>query len=190
MSNIHLLTGVPSFARWPLSVHFFAKEAHKSWETWLKSAEQPDRPGLTILTDFVDDDPTCGDLTRGIHALPVDYQPIKPYVEKAQNIVTFERQGDCTHCKTAMEPEQGLYAICPNEGCEAMGHLTCWSEHALLSEGAAKEELIPKACTCPSCGGPVHWGDMMKELTLRTRGQDAVAKLIKKKRNEAKVVAA
>lgn len=37
VSNLHLLTGVPSFARWLLNVHFFAREAHAAWESWIDS---------------------------------------------------------------------------------------------------------------------------------------------------------
>jgi structure-specific endonuclease subunit SLX1 len=44
------------------------------------------------------------------------------------------------------------------------------------------DSILPIAGTCPKCHGPVKWGDMMTELTLRLRGAKEVDKLLKKKR--------
>lgn len=202
MSNLHLLTGVPSFARWPLNLHFFRQEAFKSWEAWIKSSNAPARPGLDIRTDFGTPaestepvEPTgpaepaegAAPVASGIHALPLDYAPIKEYVEKVNDVVAFEQEGECIHCHEELEPAKGIYAMCPNQGCVAMGHLDCWSRHALPA-GAA-EDVIPDRCNCPSCGGNVRWGDMMKELSLRLRGGKEVEKLLKKKKRRTKKTA-
>lgn len=109
---------------------------------------------------------------------------MKPYIEKARNVVMFEREGKCVHCHEELETGQGLYPMCPNEGCEAMGHLDCWGKHAVAHEEGGP--LIPMECECPSCGGEVVWGDMVKELSLRTRGPRDVEKLLKKKRRTKK----
>lgn len=116
--------------------------------------------------------------------MPLDYWPMKEYIEKAHNVVSFERQGKCIHCHEEMEPDQGLYAMCPNDGCEAMGHLDCWSKRALASDGDPTA-ILPNSCECPSCGGNIRWGDMIKELSLRTRGAGEVEKLLKKKKRLA-----
>lgn len=181
VSNIHLLTGVASFARWPLTLHFFAAEAHRAWTAWVRTAESPAREGLRVLTDFVDD--TTGilgahDEQAGIHALPLDYALVKEYVQKAQDVVAFEKEGRCVHCDEDMVSGEGLHAMCPNDDCVAMGHLDCWSKHALATEGDA-EAMIPRTCSCPSCGGHLRWSDMITELTLRVRGQREVEKLLK-----------
>lgn len=178
--NLHLLTSVASFARWPLNVHFFSKDAYDAWDGWTASSKTPVRQGLTVLTDFGPSG-VGDDTSWGIHALPTDYSPMKEYVEKAHNVVSFERQGQCVHCREDMEPSQGLYAMCPNDGCEAMGHLDCWSRHALAADDDATA-VIPNRCTCPSCSGEIRWADMAKELSLRTRGGAEVEKLLKKKR--------
>lgn len=183
MANIHLLTGVPSFVKWPLNLHLFAREAHSTWNAWLASSNKPVRQGLEIREDFGPSavEPTDSPVPAwGIHALPLDYGPVMEYVEKANNVVSFEREGDCVHCHEALEPGKGLYPMCSNEGCEAMGHLTCWSKKAL--ENTVVGDLIPQHCTCPACGGQIRWGDMMKELTLRVRGGKDIEKLLKKKR--------
>lgn len=97
-------------------------------------------------------------------------------------MVSFERQGQCIHCNKEMQPNQGLYAMCPNDGCEAMGHLDCWSKHALASDEPAA--ILPNGCKCPSCSGEIRWGDMVKELSLRTRGPGEVEKLLLKKKRQ------
>ncbi|KAI9149500.1 Structure-specific endonuclease subunit SLX1 [Paramyrothecium foliicola] len=173
MSNIHLLTVAPSFARWPLSLHFFAQEAQTAWNRWTKSAEVVANPNLRILTDFgpADDAGAIASPSTswGIHALALDYEPMKQYVEKAHNVVSFEQEGKCVHCHEQLQSGQGLHPMCPNEGCVAMGHLDCWGNHALT--GQAGGTLIPNECVCPSCGSAVRWADMMKELSLRVRGE-------------------
>ncbi|KAF7563180.1 hypothetical protein G7046_g992 [Stylonectria norvegica] len=189
VSNLHLLIGVPGFARWPLNLHFFAQDAHRAWETWLKSAGDWNKAGKKIFTDFATTSEEQGSeqAPRGIHALALDYSPMKEVVEKAHNIVSFEREGKCVHCDEELDSGHGLHPICPNEGCEAMGHLKCWSQHAL--RGTDEAVMIPAACTCPSCHGEVRWGDMMKELSLRIRGPKEVEKLLKKRKKRIKKAA-
>ncbi|KAL7934042.1 hypothetical protein V8C35DRAFT_45388 [Trichoderma chlorosporum] len=179
-ANLHLLTRVSSFSRWPLNLHFFNRHAHEAWKSWSETNKTPVAASLKIVTDF---GPRGGDsstTSHGIHSLVLDYTPMKEYVEKAHNVVSFERQGQCIHCSEEMRPGQGLYAMCPSEGCEAMGHVDCWSKHALA--GDEPGAMIPTSCTCPSCSGEIRWGDMMKELSLRTRGADVVEKLLKKRK--------
>ncbi|KAG5930077.1 hypothetical protein E4U42_003086 [Claviceps africana] len=179
MANIHLLTGVSSFVRWPLDVHFFAKDAYSAWQYRLESTQEAGRQGLRVLTDFAEPvDGVRGNAqASGIHALPLDYLPMATYVDKGHAMVEFEQQGDCVHCSEKLEPDKGLYALCPNDGCEAMGHLDCWSRHALSSDDS--DHVIPDHCSCPSCGGDIRWGDMVKELSLRVRGDDEVKKVLK-----------
>ncbi|KAH7318270.1 hypothetical protein B0I35DRAFT_431665 [Stachybotrys elegans] len=187
VSNIHLLTGVPSFARWPLKVHFFAKEAHAAWESWTRTAEAPTRKNLDIITDFGPSGPegaAPSGALWGAGALPSNYTPIKEYVEKAQGVVTFEQEGQCVHCHGDLESGKGLHPMCPNSECVAMGHLDCWSKYALAKN--EEGQVLPDLCQCPSCGGDIRWGDMMKELSLRIRGAKDVQTLLKKGRRSKK----
>jgi len=189
LSNLHLLLRVPSFSRWPLTLHFFAPDVHTVWVRWCSTASEPVREGLQVKTDFGGTTPrNVGDGTDeaarpwGIHALPLDYAPIRDYVGKGQSIFEFEREGDCVVCGERQAPEEGLYALCTNDGCEGVGHLSCWSRHLLREETGAGDSILPREGRCPSCHGEVRWDDMMKELTLRMRGQKDVEKLLKKPR--------
>ncbi|KAG6218521.1 hypothetical protein E4U50_000940 [Claviceps purpurea] len=190
IANIHILTGVPSLARLPLNVHFLAEDAYTAWQHRLESAQGPRRQGLRVLTDFADavDEVPGQTLVRGIHALPVDYQPMAEYLDKARSIIEFEQQGCCVHCAQDLESDNGLHALCPHDGCQAMGHLVCWSQHAL--SGDRSGHLIPNQCACPSCGGGIRWGDMMKELSLRIRGEAEVDKVLKRAKRAKKKAAA
>ncbi|KAI1329846.1 GIY-YIG catalytic domain-containing protein [Xylariaceae sp. FL0255] len=224
ISNVHLLLRVPSFARWPLKLHFFAPEAHQAWVKWCETqangkngdAERL-RATIPVFTDFgpgagsgerVDDASTAttaattseehpeGDRPWGIHALPLNYTLLKPYVEKTKSLYGFEREGNCVVCGETLHPNEGLYATCSNTGCEGTGHVTCWSRH-FLSKGEGNDnaegddgDIIPISGTCPNCDGEVMWGDMMMEMSLRVRGQKEVEKLLKKPRKKRTTKAA
>ncbi|KAJ1329666.1 structure-specific endonuclease subunit SLX1 [Microdochium nivale] len=219
LSNAHLLLRVPSFARWPLTLHFFTRDVHAAWDRWCKKADEPLDARVSVLTDF---EPPASDVGQqastvaaapstidedegeaavvtntsaetppwGIHALQVDYAPLREYVTKTNALFTFENEGPCIICKEHLPPGQGLYAVCPNQDCQAAGHVPCWSEHLLRGEdvtgdvggGGGSQHILPVAGHCPSCGGVARWVDMMKELTLRVRGPKEVEKLLKKPR--------
>jgi len=119
------------------------------------------------------------DREHGIGALPVTYSPEKARLEKASDIIGFEREGSCTVCKNDLEHDGGVYTICPSPGCESVTHITCLSKHFLASE---PEALVPIKGTCPSCQTEVRWVEVVKELSLRMRGQKHVEKLLRVKR--------
>jgi structure-specific endonuclease subunit SLX1 len=207
LSNLHLLLRVPSFARWPLSLHFFSPDVHNAWNNWCRTANEPLRDTLSVLTDFgptttptpaVVESTTVSDEAEsaegsggqppwGIHALPTDYAPLRGYVSKTQSIFTFEQEGDCVICNESLLHGEGHYAACPNTDCEGVGHVTCWSQH-LLGQEKAGSEILPVAGRCPKCRGAVKWGDMMMEMSLRMRGQKEVDKLLKKPRRRKATV--
>lgn len=201
VSNLHLLLRVPSFARWPLKVHFFNAEVYAAWERWCSTSNEKLRSSLSVVTDFGSGStPGGGGETEatasergsgvegepqpwGIHGLPLDYEPIKEYVAKGQDIFEFERQGRCVVCREELASGEGLHALCTNTGCDGVAHLSCWSRH-FLSAGEAGS-ILPIDGQCPKCKGVVRWGDMMRELTLRVRGKKDVEKLLNHKRRRA-----
>ncbi|KAK1637862.1 GIY-YIG catalytic domain-containing protein [Colletotrichum phormii] len=186
LPNLQLLLGVPSFRRWPLTLHFFAKDVHKAWVSSSANSTKPLRNTLNIVTDFGPDPAASSDdVAWGIHALPVDYTNMKAYVEKAQSITAFEREGNCVVCKEALPHGQGLHAVCPNESCEGVGHLACWSRHMLHNE-EDRGVVVPIQGHCPQCGGQIQWVDMMKELSLRERGAKEIEALLKVKKRRTK----
>lgn len=118
----------------------------------------------------------------GVHVLPLDHAPLAPYLEKGQDITTFEREGNCVVCQQQLEHDKGLYAICSNGTCEAVGHLDCWSRYLLHQQCGDDADgiMLPMEGQCPRCGEGLKWANMMRELTLRLRGQDEVDKTLKR----------
>ncbi|KAK3359614.1 giy-yig catalytic domain-containing protein [Lasiosphaeria hispida] len=213
LSNLHLLLRVPSFARWPLNLHFFAPEVYAAWQKWCATANEPLRANLSVVTDFERTTPSVkeaavkrksdkgvsSNITSdseeegegqeekpepwGIHALSLNYMPIKEYVVKGQGVFDFEREGDCIVCRRRIDSGEGLHALCTNDSCEGVGHLSCWSQHFLPAHEVTHDSnVIPIEGRCPKCEGHIQWVDMMKELTLRIRGKKDVEKLLKAKR--------
>jgi structure-specific endonuclease subunit SLX1 len=191
ISNLHLLLRVPSFSRLPLDVRFFNEDVHKAWLNWTKAAAEPIRDSIPIITDFPPADSAPGNesdgsprtkkrkTSHGIAALDVDYAKEKDYVKKAKEVIDFEREGACSVCHEDLEHDAGIYTICPNHGCETVAHITCLSKHFLEND---EDSIVPIKGSCPSCKVELRWVDVVRELSLRMRGQKAVEKLLKGKR--------
>jgi len=59
--------------------------------------------------------------------------------------------------------------------------MTCLSSRFLANDVLA-DALIPTEGRCPTCKNPIRWVDLMRELTLRMRGEKEMEKLMKKPR--------
>lgn len=203
ISNLHLLLRVPSFLRWPLKLHFFNRDVHKAWLKWYSTASDKLRDTMEIVTDFEsvagteiaentepgtqgkeggEEETVPAALAWGIHALPLDYAPMREVVTKTESIFSFEREGNCVVCAEHLATGEGVYAACTNTDCEGVGHVSCWSKHLLGPDTA--DEVLPISGSCPQCNGPVTWGEMMTEMTLRMHGRKEVEKLLKKPRKK------
>ena len=180
---------MPSFSRWPLEIRFFSEDVYKAWLEWTRTVAEPLRSSVAITKDFPPNSLTENESSEipqtkkrkvdyGIDALDVGYASHKTHVEKGKEVVEFEREGKCTLCKDGLEHDAGIYAICPNTGCESVTHLTCLGKH--FTEDA--DSVIPITGNCPSCNIELRWVDIVKEATLRLRGQKEVEKLLKVKR--------
>ncbi|PQE17439.1 GIY-YIG catalytic domain-containing protein [Rutstroemia sp. NJR-2017a WRK4] len=188
LSNLHLLLRTSYFERWPLDIRFFSPDVHKSWLTWTNKAPEPLRPSPSIITDFPSEETTSvdgnGDETStpadGIAALNVLYQDNKPHVSKARDIIAQGREGLCGVCQQDLKNDPGIHTTCPNLECEGVTHMSCLSKHFLRSDGDGA--MIPIKGLCPSCKTEVVWIDVVKEVSLRMRGEKQVEKLLKEKR--------
>ncbi|EHK97812.1 putative Structure-specific endonuclease subunit slx1 [Glarea lozoyensis 74030] len=192
LSNLHLLLRSPSFSRWPLEIRFFSKTVYQAWVRWTKTVKDPIQDTIRIIKDFPegggkgsdDEDAEKGTsnaiIYRRMANLPIDYEAQKGHVEKAQDMVDFEREGSCKLCKQDLEHSSGLYIICPSIGCETVTHMTCLSKHFI--EKQDQDELVPIVGKCPGCNSELRWVDLVRELSLRMRGQKEVQSLLKVKR--------
>jgi structure-specific endonuclease subunit SLX1 len=192
LSNLHLLLRTSYFERWPLEIRFFSPDVHKSWLKWTDTATEPLRPSLSIITDFPAEE-TCpvdengGETStpaHGIAALNILYENNKLHVSKARDIIAQGREGLCGVCQQDLKNDPGIHTTCPNPGCEGVTHMSCLSKHFLRSDEDKQNEgtLIPIKGLCPSCKTEILWIDVVKEVSLRMRGQKQVEMLLKEKR--------
>lgn len=185
LADLHSLLRSPSFSSWPLRVRFFCADVYRVWRVW------NDRVDATIPADKIILDGDCprrGDQDAAavgdINKLAVDYAPLEEYLEKS--MFALEDAGDlcCAVCRARVVPDADHVVMCPQGSCRAASHLSCLS--AIFTDDSSS--LVPTQGTCPSCKNSVHWPTMMRELTLRNRGdKDARAVLRKKERRERKM---
>ena len=94
LSNLHLLLRVSSFARWPLSLHFFSPDVYKAWLKWCKSAAEPIQTTIAIIQDFPppssDKDPPISADERSPRSNVLYWQPMRHYFEIIQCSLIFE----------------------------------------------------------------------------------------------------
>lgn len=184
LANLHLLLRSSSFERWPLRVTFYAEDVHRVWLRWLN--QHPEltgngglREGLRVTLDNSTKpaESAEGDAPTGIRAIDVTYAPLKDNLAKSRTLLAEPDQRNCTLCSTALSTSGASTLVCPNTDCHATTHITCLSAHFLSA--SPSETLLPTIGQCPSCEAPLEWQDLVKELSLRMRGEKEVETLFK-----------
>ncbi|KAF2205612.1 structure-specific endonuclease subunit SLX1, partial [Delitschia confertaspora ATCC 74209] len=192
LENLHHLLGVKSFRRWPLSITFFSPDIFRSWEGYSQKMEVELRKGVPV--HFVDSE---GDVSRtedlaqkvpeAIRNISVAYEDCKGHVEKAGFLIDSGRTLWCAVCREKIQQASDLFLVCPLQGCQAVSHLTCLSREFLKEENN-HDALIPIEGTCPGCRTKLPWVTLMKELSLRVRGEKEIEALFKPKRRKKQAV--
>jgi structure-specific endonuclease subunit SLX1 len=139
---------------------------------------------LDSVEDPVNDpmnDPVTTGPPIGIHALDLGYTALKPQLEKTQHLLRQPAAPKCRICSKNVLPSGATTLVCTNIDCAAATHLQCLSSFFLASEGSI-DALVPIKGHCPECNIVLHWVDMVKELSLRMRGEKEVKALFKPKR--------
>jgi len=207
LSNIHLLLRVKSFERWPLKLHFFAEDVFNAWQKMCKKTLGNLRSSLPIVTDFVDSKPTTQSLINvqpsstqqaevntakvgltGIHALAVDFAPLKAHVVKSTSLITNTPSPNCSVCHNRVHTDQGIALTCPNASCDMISHLKCLANHFLAADDK-KNVLLPIQGQCPQCNHELQWTELVREASLRLRGEEVVNKMLNPRGRKVKAVA-
>ena len=116
----------------------------------------------------------------GIHAIDSGYDALKPHLEKGKRLVGSSSR--CLLCNENLLPDGTITLVCPNATCEAIGHLECFAASFLTKD---PESLVPTTGNCPSCGTKLTWIELVKELSLRMRGEKEVEKIFKVRKTRA-----
>ncbi|KAH0603462.1 uncharacterized protein H6S33_007784 [Morchella sextelata] len=176
LQSLHLLLRVRAFARWPLSVRFFAADVHRSWELWCSRESTPLRRGIGVALDVrvrEGDGPVKRQWgAGGVGGLQgLDFEGgLGAHLVKAREVLGGEGAAVvCAVCKG--EARQETAVVCPHGECAHVAHVGCLAGVFLDREVGAemKAEVLPVEGACPGCGGMTPWVDLVKELSVRTR---------------------
>ena len=205
VANLHLLLTKSSyFSKWPLSLRCFNEVFHAAWLSWDERMSIHVRPEIKVILDEKqpeeDEEPSSGQKPAkqkkadlfgkgGPDGLDVTYAKFQPVLLKLQEMIENSgRDQQCDICGKGVDMRSDLYNLCLKDSCKSITHVTCLSKRFLQEEKSA--EILPRQGTCPSCKTTMTWPDLMRILTLRTRADKQVTKLLKKKKGSTATVAA
>ena len=193
LKNLHHLLGVDSFRRWPLHLRFFAPDVFKQWERHTAKMTQKLRESVTIQVTPAEMPKLAPEIWAElgshyipdiIRNIPVAYEDCKPYVEKSMKYLQERTLHSCGVCKKSADSSSAMVVICPVETCNTVSHLACLSKRFLFEDDDSEGALIPMEGSCPGCRTNLKWSALMKELSLRTYGEEEVAAMFKPKRKK------
>ncbi|KAJ4293313.1 Slx4p interacting protein [Kalmusia sp. IMI 367209] len=190
LKNLHYLLGVRSFNRWPLHLRFFAPDIFATWERHTAKMAPRLRRSITVQLTPADPpalatDPSAGETAFQIpdilRTISVAYEDCKPHVEKAKALLQEQKARSCAVCSNSLNVSATIALVCPVATCQNICHMHCLSNRFLAEEGN-RDALIPIEGTCPGCHTSLKWTTLMKELSLRTRGEKEIEAMFKTKR--------
>ncbi|KAH6638966.1 structure-specific endonuclease subunit SLX1 [Boeremia exigua] len=193
LKNLHHLLGVDSFRSWPLHLRFFAPDIFKQWERHTAKMPQKLRESITVqvtpaempkLAPEIWAEVSSHYIPDIIRSIPVAYEDCKPYVEKSIRSLQDKTRHSCGVCKKSADSTSGMVIVCPTETCETVSHLACLSKRFLIEDDSSTGALIPMEGSCPGCRTNLQWSTLMKELSLRTYGDEEIAAMFKPKRRK------
>lgn len=189
LANLHILLRANSFERWPLQVKFFAEDVYKMWHRWTVNMPEVIRQGIEIEMDesvlqraSLEEDPSN---LIGIHKIDPTYLHMKTTLEKSRRLL-LAPANSCIICRSTLESAKEMALVCANQECDSVFHVACLSTHFLKGEYGAQHAIVPTCGYCPSCKVSLKWADLMKDLSLRVRGEKEVTALFKEPKRRKK----
>ncbi len=149
----------------------------------LDFSNRPSEGGGTVLHGEANAQPVCNLVKEGgLEAIDVAYRGIKDHLEKGLFLLAEDEETKCAICREHVDHNTGMIVVCPVQDCRAASHIACLSSRFLTSSASAGA-VIPTKGTCPNCQTTIRWVDLVKELTLRIRGEKEIEKLMRKPRS-------
>lgn len=208
ITNLNILLRARSFGRWPLSVRFFAADVQRVFnainekmesnlarhvEMTLDKHAYDHYEKLVTTTIVAPNSDAIEQLSlHGVEKLDFGYTTMKEYVEKSKTILAGDNLS-CAACTGPIRKNHDLLLVCEHTSCHGVTHMGCLSRHFTQSEPGGSRHLLPINGKCPKCKKPSRWQTLVKELSLRTRGEKELALIFKKpkaRKNAAGAVSA
>ena len=115
----------------------------------------------------------------GIEGLDLGYSELKNHIEKSSSMLAENKVLKCAVCAKNLGPKTEMALVCPQEDCWTASHMTCLATKFIEDEGAGAA-ITPISGRCPGCKVELQWIHLIKELSLRVRGQKELVKVTKK----------
>lgn len=176
-----------------MHLRFFAPDVFKQWERHTAKMTQKLRESVTVQVTPAEMPKLAPEIWAElgshyipdiIRNIPVAYEDCKPYVEKSMKYLQERTMHSCGVCKKSADSSSAMVVICPVETCNTLSHLACLSKRFLFEDDNSEGALIPMEGSCPGCRTNLKWSTLMKELSLRTYGEEEVAAMFKPKRKK------
>lgn len=112
--------------------------------------------------------------------MDVGYNGLKQNLEMSQKAFENAHWLHCAICREGLPASGAMSLVCLKEGCNGLTHIECLS--ATFLKNSSAETVVPTSGSCPSCGTKLQWVDLVRELSLRMRGEKEIAAVFKKRR--------
>lgn len=178
-------------------MRFFSEDLHEFWCTWCERSSGEIRSDIDIIRDPSPPEPLpfTGRGVNGIQPLPgaeredvfqkavelldVGYGGLKPWIRTSLELVETG-SNYCSVCSQRIVGRGDTMLVCPRADCSATTHVVCLARKFL--GGQEGNPVIPMSGPCPRCTAKLQWADLIKELSLRARGNREMATLLKERR--------
>lgn len=189
LAHLHSLLRSTYFSSWPLEVRFFSMDVFRVWSVWSERVDGVLTDNIKITLDANQDTEDAASQTSNgsahmqkLKQLDIGYSSLREYVEKCEFLLAAGEKINCGVCRDLVDHENEVVVICSQGSCRCASHILCLSTRFLTEEKSSK--MVPSSGSCPTCNSKLDWATLMKEVSLRARGENEIRKLKKtRKRN-------
>jgi structure-specific endonuclease subunit SLX1 len=189
LAELHRLLCCAGFARWPLALRFFERDAYRYWLLWDERSSEHLRADLRLEVDLKESDAeklAGGPAGQGgsvaelavptaLANVDIGYSSVAGHLRKSVDALG-SGPVSCRFCRSGIDAATELAIVCPSDGCSAALHLTCASTSG---QTAATKHVVPMQFKCRSCFGTSDWVELVKEASIRVYGGRLVDKILK-----------
>lgn len=162
-------------------------DVFRVWTVWSERVDGVIPDNVKVILDADQDTQNSASQPTDISAhlrklkeLDIGYSSLKEYVEKCEFLFAEGERINCGVCRDHLDVENEMAVVCSQGSCRCASHLLCLSTRFLTEEKSSK--MVPTGGTCPTCKSKLNWATLMKEVSLRARGENEIQKLKKTRR--------